>query len=273
MSIDACAELVRSGDPDRFMTVMVSPREVRARLLVLYAFNLEIARAPWVTQEEMIAEMRLQWWADAVDEIYEGKPVRKHEVVVPLGHLINEHKLPRDLFDAMISARRFDIYKEPHKHRADFDTYIRATSGSLMRLAALSLGANDVGLDIVRSFSYGTGVASLLRALPILYENGRSPIPVEGALDRNEIFEGRVPDNLATILKEITEDAASDIQAVRVQRHLVPKTLNPALLPGWQAMVPVWRVHTNQKTAFQAHDTSEIRKKSSLYWRALSGRW
>ena len=57
MSIDACAEMVRAGDPDRYLSAMTAPVASRARLLVLYAFNLEVARAPWVTKEEMIAEM------------------------------------------------------------------------------------------------------------------------------------------------------------------------------------------------------------------------
>lgn len=273
MSIDACANLVQAGDPDRFMTVMVSPVNVRARLLVLYAFNLEIARAPWVTNEEMIAEMRLQWWADAIAEIYDGKPVRQHEVVIPLAHLINEHSLPRDLFEGLIAARRFDIYKDPHPHRAAFDDYIRATSGNLMKLAALSLGAHGDALDIVRSFSYGAGVANLLRALPTLYANTRDPIPVAGQLDRNMIAEGRVPETLASSLKEIAEDAAADLQAARAQRRLVPNSVRPALFPGWQAMVPVWNVYSHPENALQSHETSEFRKKFGLAITALTRRF
>ena len=74
MSFDACAELVRRGDPDRFLSAMTAPPELRGRLMILYAFNLEVARAPWVASEPMLAEMRLQWWADAIAEIFEGRP-------------------------------------------------------------------------------------------------------------------------------------------------------------------------------------------------------
>ena len=70
MSIDACAALVRRGDPDRFRAAMTAAPDQRGRLMVLYAFNLEVARAPWVASEPMLAEMRLQWWADAIAEIY-----------------------------------------------------------------------------------------------------------------------------------------------------------------------------------------------------------
>ena len=66
MTLAACAAMVARGDPDRFLAVMAAPVTVRARLLPLYAFNLEVARAPWVTDEALIAEMRLQWWRDVV---------------------------------------------------------------------------------------------------------------------------------------------------------------------------------------------------------------
>ena len=45
----ACADLVRAGDPDRFAAAMLAPVAKRGPLMALHAFALEIARAPWVT--------------------------------------------------------------------------------------------------------------------------------------------------------------------------------------------------------------------------------
>ncbi len=91
----ACAEQVQRADPDRFLSAMTARPDQRGPLMVLYAFNLEVARAPWVTKEPLIAEMRLQWWRDAIAEVFEGREVRRHEVVTPLGEVIHGHKLPR----------------------------------------------------------------------------------------------------------------------------------------------------------------------------------
>ncbi|MEC7961867.1 MAG: squalene/phytoene synthase family protein, partial [Pseudomonadota bacterium] len=77
----ACADLVQRADPDRFLATMAAPPAARDLLFALYAANVEIARAPWLTQEEMIAEMRLQWWRDAFGEIGKKGVVRRHEVV------------------------------------------------------------------------------------------------------------------------------------------------------------------------------------------------
>ena len=88
MTIEACASLVRDGDPDRFAAAVAAPVPARAVLFPIYAFNLEVARAPWVTAEPMIAEMRLQWWRDVLSEIEAGGDVRRHEVATPLGAAI-----------------------------------------------------------------------------------------------------------------------------------------------------------------------------------------
>ena len=95
----ACAGLVKAGDPDRFSCVMTALVDVRGPLFTLYALNLEAAKAPWVTEEAMIAEMRLQWWRDVVEEIAAGKPARAHEVAGPLAEVIAKHDLVK-LLDA-----------------------------------------------------------------------------------------------------------------------------------------------------------------------------
>ena len=71
----ACAALVQRADPDRFLAVMAAPVAARRVLFPLYAMNVEVSRAPWVTAEPMIAEMRLQWWRDALAEIAGGGAV------------------------------------------------------------------------------------------------------------------------------------------------------------------------------------------------------
>ena len=142
-AIGPCAALVERGDGDRFAAVMAAPVAARGPLLVLYAFNLEVARAPWVTQEPMIAEMRLQWWRDVVAEAGEGRPARAHEVAGPLAALIRGAALPVAVLDGLIEARRWDVYREPFGDAAQFACYLEDTAGGLMTLAGRALGADQ----------------------------------------------------------------------------------------------------------------------------------
>lgn len=273
MSFAACADLVRQGDPDRYHSVMAAAPVARDGLLALYAFNLEIARTPWVSREEMIAEMRLQWWADTIAEVYEGK-LRHHEVVEPLAEVIKTHALPRALFDDLIAARRFDVYRDGHVDGTAFDGYINATSGNLMQLAALTLGASKQAMPVVADFAYGVGVANLFRALPALYANGRHPVPVDCALNRNAVAGGEVPENLATSLRGIAGRAVGKVRRARQNRRAVAKPVQAAMLAGWQVDTTLAMVSRQPEAALsQPLETSEFRKKATLLWRSSTGRW
>ena len=85
----ACARMVQRGDIVRFRSVMAAPLYARPTLFSIYAFNLETSRAPWVSKEPAIAEIRLQWWYDALEEISKKQSLRRHEVVSPLSKILS----------------------------------------------------------------------------------------------------------------------------------------------------------------------------------------
>lgn len=273
-SVASCTEMVRRGDPDRFYSAMTASPELRDDLMVLYGFNLEVARAPWVTSEEMIAEMRLQWWVDAIDEIYGGGGVRKHEVVSPLAHIVERHELPRGLFDGLIAARRFDIYKEPHSDRAGFDAYIKGTAGNLMELAGLVLGAGDDVLPIVRDFAFAIGISNFFRALPVLVQSGRMPVPGAWVQDRAAIARGELLPPLETELLALAREARSRIAVARSQKRDVARRLHPALLAGYQAdRVLKYAIRRPLTILEGSLETSEFAQRGTLLVKSVSGRW
>ena len=171
--LNACAAIVEKSDPDRFVVAMAAPVAARRVLFPLFAFNCEVARAPWVTQEPLIAEMRLQWWRDALEEIGKGGSVRRHEVVTPLSEVLDAEGAV--LLDQVIEARRWDIQSEPFEDEAGLRAHLDATSGSLLWAGARALGAGGEG--IVRDVGFASGLANWLRAIPELETRGRYPLP------------------------------------------------------------------------------------------------
>src|SRR4051812_807159 len=97
--------IVRRHDRDRFLTALFAPAARREDLLALYAFNFEVAKTREVVTEPMLGQIRLQWWREAVDEIYRGGRVRTHEVVQPLAEAARRGALSRAHLDRMIDAR------------------------------------------------------------------------------------------------------------------------------------------------------------------------
>ncbi len=249
MSFKACTQRVKAGDPDRYASAPHLPE-----LHAIYAFNLEVARAPWASAEPMIAEMRLQWWADAIEAIYAGKAPQTHEILPAVAQVVQTHALPRPLFDGLIQARRFDIYRDPHPDRAAFDGYIQATAGNVMELAARALGAPPTALPVIGKFAYGAGVANLLRALPELLARGRHPVPSE--------------------VGPVLHDARQAISAARAQRRKVPRSVTPALLAGWRSDATLRFAQRNPDDILTGNlNESPFARGATLRWRSLTGRW
>ena len=102
--------------------IMASPISARKVLLPVYAAAAEVARAPWLTKEHVIAEMRLQWWRDVFEEIEGGNP-RRHEVVDALAEVLTAEGAKS--LDTMALARRWDIYKEGFKDPESLLKHVR----------------------------------------------------------------------------------------------------------------------------------------------------
>ncbi|UYV39025.1 squalene/phytoene synthase family protein [Rhodobacteraceae bacterium D3-12] len=173
--LNACAGIVEKGDPPRFRAVMSAPPTAREALFPLYAFNVEVARAPWVTSEPGIAEIRLQWWIDALGEIAGGGMVRRHEVVVPLALAIAPEQA--QALVPMVEARSRDIYSDPFADEDALLRYLDVTSGGLLEVAAGVLG--DGAGEAAKAAGRAQGVANWLLAVPALKAAGRQPLPDE----------------------------------------------------------------------------------------------
>jgi phytoene/squalene synthetase len=171
--IAACAELVERGDPDRFAATMATPVPMRRVLFPLYAFNLEIARAPWMSAEPLIAEMRLQWWSDALDEIAAGGPVRRHEVATPLAQVLDA--TGAKLLAGCVNARRREAQRLPMADAGDLRDYVAETGGTLMWVAARALGGTQE--TRARNMGAATGLANYLLGVPLFLARGTNPLP------------------------------------------------------------------------------------------------
>jgi phytoene/squalene synthetase len=248
--LKACAALVEKGDPERFRTVMAAPVAARAKLFPIYAFNVEVVRAPWVTAEPMIAEMRLQWWRDALEEIATNVPARRHEVVTSLGDVMSPETA--EMLDELVAVRRWDIYKDAFEDEAHFARYIDQTAGHLMVTAARSLGTADE--SVVRDAAYGAGIAAWLRAVPALEEAKRIPL-----------LDGR-----AEAVQDLAEGALKRLQQARRSRRLISKAASPALWPVVGADQLLKQVVRDPMAVAEGRLD---RRPKPLIWAAMFGRW
>ncbi len=252
--VKACAALVHRADPDRFMAAMAAPVAARAVLFPIYALNVEVARAPWVTQEPMIAEMRLQWWRDALHEIANGPTIRRHEVVTPLSRVLTPELAT--MLDEYVAVRRWDIYRDPFEDEAHFKSYIDQTAGSLIVASGKALGLADDA--VLRDYGYAVGIANWFRAIPDLEARGRIPL-LDGTTEG---------------VTALAQSGLQRLARARAKRSGVSDAARPALAAGWQAEWVLRRVvEKPQCVADGALKQGEIRRRWSLMRFAATGRW
>jgi hypothetical protein len=250
MTLDACAELVARADPDRFQSVMAAQVAARATLLPIYALNVEVTRAPWVTEEPVIAEMRLQWWRDVLEEIADDRPVRAHDVTLPLSGVLDASGAL--MLDRLVAARRWDIYRDTFEDAEHFEQYLEATSALLMWVAARALGEPAVSEKAMRDVGWAAGLAAFFKAIPELEARGRRPL-----------VDGRPA-------------AISDLARTglaRLQRGLANGACGPATYPALLAG-PILRLAARQPdcVATGSLEVSEFNRRSRRLRMALTTR-
>jgi phytoene synthase len=133
MSLQACANLVARADPERFAATMAAPLTARAVLLPIYAASVEVARAPWLTQEAL---------------------------------------------DAMVLARRWDIYKEGFNTVGDVLSHVQTITLGPMLAALEALDHLPEDLSALKAHATQLGLARFLRGVPALIER-KTPVWAE----------------------------------------------------------------------------------------------
>ena len=184
MSDDADLDaLVRRVDPDRWLASrFISDAQARADVIVLYAVNYELSRAAEVASQPLVGEMRLAWWREVLDEIDEGRSVRRHPAAIALAEVARRRGLERAGLEALIDGRLRELEPWP-LGEDEVGDYLDATAGCLMTLAARVL-APETRVDL-RSAGRAWGMAGLLRL------GGRLPPGWDA-----EAVKGRVDDAL-----------------------------------------------------------------------------
>lgn len=226
------AQIVRAGDRDRYLSDLLTPEPARRHLLVLHAFNVEVARVRESTNEPGLGELRLQFWHDSIHGTGAGHPVAQ-----ALVETIATFNLPMVAFDNLIDARRFDLYNDPMPSLNDLEGYAGDTSSCLVQLAAIILaGGHDSSTsEIAGHAGVAYALTGLLRSLPIHCARGQCFLPSDildaHQVDREAVFTGRSSPGLIAAHGELRSVIRGHVDAVQALVGRLDRAIFPAILP------------------------------------------
>jgi NADH dehydrogenase [ubiquinone] 1 alpha subcomplex assembly factor 6 len=269
---------VRRHDRDRFQTALFAPSADREALLALYAFNYEVARVRESVREQMLGQIRLQWWREAIAAAYSGGPVRRHEIVEAVTAAIRERNLGRAPFDRLIDTRERDLDDSPPPTMAVLEEYAEGSSATLIYLALEVLRAGTpAAQEAARHVGIAYALAGLIRAMPVHAQTGRTFIPAdiaaETGLDPGDYAALRATPALRRAAETIAVASRHHLAAARRLRRDVPKAALPALLPARIAETALQRLERAGFDPFAGAALADPLQSWRLAWAALRRRF
>jgi phytoene synthase len=232
---DTVRRIARAGDPDRALAALFAPREARADLFDLYAFNVELARIAEQVSEPELGAMRLQWWREALERTAKGEGIG-HPVADALGATLAQRRLSPERIEALIDARAFDVATKIMPDCNALEAYLRDTAGALFALGAECLGARGPSLEPASSQAgLAYGLTGLMRALPVHAASGRVYLPAD-ALYRHgtspeAVLVGKSSEGLLAVLAELRRKASDAMDEARRHVAALDASAQTAFLP------------------------------------------
>ncbi len=286
MTADACAAIVQRDDPRLYKTALFACEPGRSRLMVVYAFDIELSRATRASKESLIPRMRLQWWRDVIDGASTGDQPKAHDVAGPMASMIREEvenrPQPRgpactENLEGLIRARESTELDLP----IDQDRY---EAWTIDRFRGLILAARWA-LDDTKARNVGSGPESA--AAPVLgaafairnarrmaAEQGATLLPNLTGTDVAALARGALTEKAAQIVRETARSSLSSLADMRRTQRKVEGNLIPAYLPLLWAERSLHLVVKDPAAIFgQLDDIDRPFDGLRLAWRALRGRW
>ncbi|MBT4749682.1 MAG: squalene/phytoene synthase family protein [Rhodospirillaceae bacterium] len=287
-TLSEVGQQARSRDWERFICALFAPAERRQAVFAILAFNAELARTRSVVTEPILGEMRLQWWRDALDRVFDDAanvPVG-NPLLAGMAAAIHQYDLPRPVILGIIDAREKDLEDAPHEDLEALLAYAGATSGGVTELTLHALGAYEgasaEAQDVIRRTGAQLGAAwaliGLIRASDALAGEGRTFVPrrqlEQAGLSPESVIAGEFTESLGNALQLISGIASQYILDCQGLRGQLPKAAIPAFLPAgmaWRYLQRLRRVHYNP--AGGVLEGSRWVSQLGVLWGAVTGRF
>ena len=225
-------DAARSYAYDRYLSALLAPRSVRADLVVLAAFFGEVRRIPLIVADAAAAEIRLQWWRDALspDAVASGHPVADAML-----ELKRRRGLPGELVLLPLEEGfSRELYEDGIDDAADLSRYADETDGAAIRLALHVFGADVREFDhLIEPAGRALALTHLALTLPQQLAHGRLPVPPDITDGRDPRALGPQEAREATrhVLTRLGDEAAAAVARFQMQQKQLPSGFSAAFLP------------------------------------------
>jgi len=254
---------------------LLMPSRARKSFFAVRAYNVELAsvkdaseqrRASGETGSSLGLRMRMQWWRDALGQLYDDVPAESepspqgflahsaeacwhNPVVRALYVAIEEKELTRRFLERLLDAREADLDIQQMATMEDAKQYAEDTWSSLLYLSLECAGVRDDSADTVASHAgIGTGLTTSLRStihraaygeMSIPADLFPKPIPSNYMMRRMDPEFPVDPENeeiMRNAAQHMAYEASVELSKAQEMQADVPKAGKACLLPAIPAM-------------------------------------
>ena len=214
-----CLESVKKTDYEHFLTNLLLPSTIQTDSFALRAFSGEVANIRENVSERTLGLMRLQFWKDTIDRLYNDQ-CPQHPVAIQLYRIIKQNRPSKQLFLNIISSREKFLSDSPFDSLEDVETYGEQAFSSVYLVLLECLGnKNGHVKHAATQLGQCEAMVTLLRALPYNAAKRRSYLPSDLLLERNisteKVLRAGHTEELDQELREVVE-----VVAGRAEQHL-----------------------------------------------------
>ncbi|XP_018392080.1 PREDICTED: NADH dehydrogenase (ubiquinone) complex I, assembly factor 6 [Cyphomyrmex costatus] len=229
-----CLQLVRKSDYENFLCTLLLPHSIKSAAFAIRAFNVEVAQVEDQVSDNRIGAMRLQFWTDALNGIYNANPP-KSPVALELHRILQRHKLSKRYFKRLIDARLSKLSSSIFVDLESLEKYCDYTTSSIYYLLLEAQGTASVNADHAAShFGKAHGLVTLIRSVPY---NARKRVMIlpqdvllKHSVSSESIFQGQSSAGFKDVILEIASCAKQHLKMATSLRKTAGKDLNVIFL-------------------------------------------
>ncbi|KAF5360504.1 hypothetical protein D9756_005022 [Leucocoprinus leucothites] len=270
-----CTDLVRKHDYESYLISQFWPRDLRGSYFAIKAFSVELATVQDHVSNTTIGKMRMQFWRDAIKDIFNGRPPR-HPTALALFHATQIAHLQPYHFKRIIDARDAELETTSYQTIDQLISHSESTHSSLLYifLSLLPSPLNDSHTLSHCASHLGNAqtITTLLRALPYHSKQGRSVIPAEitsrHGVRQEELFrKGPEAQGIEDAIFEFATLANDHMITARSMLKEVGGKVPSGAMPVFLVGVPVTNLLQRlEKNSFNAFDPKLQQRDWKLPW-------
>ncbi|KAJ8129277.1 hypothetical protein O1611_g4354 [Lasiodiplodia mahajangana] len=190
----------RQSDYDSFLIRNFIPESRRDAYDAFRALNLELVRLPELVSNPTIGQLRVEFWRDAVNKTFAGRPPKEpimillHRVLSRLADTSPESNRSSIRFWLlrMINTREKHMDNRPFPSLSTLEDYAENTYSTLMYSMLAALSVQSMHMDHLAShIGKACGIAAVCRGISVLASPGppvKSPDGTSVAASKNPVL-------------------------------------------------------------------------------------